>query len=221
MPSLLSKVRGVPGAFTDGEDLFTVNGAPGKNVYGERLVSIGGTEYRFWDPMRSKLAGMILEGGRNFGLGTSSKVLYLGAASGTTASHVSDIVTSGYVYCVEISERSFRDLVRVVEQRRNMIPILADANLPHEYGELFEAADFIYQDVAQKNQVEIFVRNMGAFEAEFGVLMLKSRSINVNRRPKGVFAEVKEQLTHACLKVKHVIDLGRYAKDHAAFIVEA
>ena len=65
------------------------------------------------------------------------------------------------------------------------------------------------------------MRNMGAFETEFGILMLKSRSINVNRKPKEVFAEVRKQLTHACLKVKHVINLERYAKDHAAFIVEA
>jgi fibrillarin-like pre-rRNA processing protein len=163
---------------------------------------------------------MILEGGRDFGLDPSSKVLYLGAASGTTASHVSDIVTGGVVWCVEISERSFRDLVKVCEVRKNMMPILADANTPHEYGHMIEGVELVYQDIAQRNQVEIFVRNMSAFEAGKGILMLKSRSINVNRSPKSVYAEVKKQLAGACLKIKAVIDLERYAKDHAAFIVE-
>lgn len=216
----LRGVKGVPGVFSDGKDLYTMNGAPWKNVYGERLISVNGIEFRHWDPHRSKLGAMILLGARDFGLDTSSKVLYLGAASGTTASHVSDIVTGGVVWCIEISERSFRDLVRVCEVRKNMIPILADANVPHEYGHMIEGVEFVYQDIAQRNQVEIFVKNMAAFEAGTGILMLKSRSINVNRSPKAVYAEVRKQLREACLKVKEVIDLGKYAKDHAAFIVE-
>ena len=220
MVEVISKVEGAPGVFTDGKDLFTVNAAPGKDVYGERLLKAEGVEYRQWDPTRSKLAAMILLGGKDFGLDQSSKVLYLGAASGTTASHVSDIVTNGFVYCIEFSERSFRDLVRVCETRKNMIPILSDANHPHEYQHMIEAAEFVYQDVAQRNQVEIFVRNMASFEAGHGILMLKSRSVNVNRKPKEVFAEVRNELVGACLNVKGIIDLERYAKDHAAFVVE-
>ena len=217
----LTKVKGVQGVFTDGRSLYTVNAAPGKDVYGERMVDIGGVEFRRWDPMRSKLAAMVLLGGRDFGLDESSRVLYLGAASGTTASHVSDIVTCGFVFCVEFSERSFRDLVKVCETRKNMIPLLADANLPHEYHHMVEAAELVYQDIAQRNQVEIFVRNMAVFEAGSGILMLKSRSVDVNRRPREIYAEVRKQLAKACLRVKDVIDLDRYAKDHAAFIVEA
>jgi fibrillarin-like pre-rRNA processing protein len=220
MVKVISKAEGVPGVFTDGKDLFTVNAAPGKEVYGERFLNVDGVEYRQWDPTRSKLAAMILLGGKDFGLDQSSKVLYLGAASGTTASHVSDIVTNGFVYCIEFSERSFRDLVPVCESRKNMIPILADANQPHEYRHIIEAAELVYQDVAQRNQVEIFVRNMASFEAGHGILMLKSRSVNVNRKPKEVFAEVRKELVSACLKVKEIIDLERYAKDHAAFVVE-
>jgi fibrillarin-like pre-rRNA processing protein len=220
MVKVISKMEGAPGVFTDGEDLFTINAAPGREVYGERLLKVDGVEHRQWDPTRSKLAAMILLGGKDFGLDQSSKVLYLGAASGTTASHVSDIVTNGFVYCIEFSERSFRDLVRVCETRKNMIPILADANHPHEYQHMIEAAEFVYQDVAQRNQVEIFLRNMAAFEAGHGILMLKSRSVDVNRKPRDVFSEVRKELAGSCLKVKDVIDLERYAKDHAAFVVE-
>ena len=220
MAKLLSKVDGVTGVFTDGKDLLTVNAAPGKTVYGERLLAVNGVEYRAWNPHRSKLAAAILLGARDFGLDGSTKVLYLGAASGTTASHVSDIVANGVVHCVEISERSFRDLVAVCETRRNMIPHMADANQPEEYAHIIEGVELVYQDIAQRNQVDIFVRNMAAFDAEHGLLMLKSRSINVNRKPKEVFAEVRKDLASRSFKVRKVIDLERYAKDHAAFFVE-
>jgi fibrillarin-like pre-rRNA processing protein len=220
MAKLLSKVDGVTGVFTDGKDILTVNGAPGKAVYGERLVAVNGIEYRAWDPRRSKLASAILLGAKDFGLDESTKVLYLGAASGTTASHVSDIVANGVVHCVEVSERSFRDLVGVCETRKNMIPHLADANQPEEYAHIIEGVELVYQDIAQRNQVEIFVRNMAAFDAEHGILMLKSRSINVNRKPKEIFAEVRKDLVSKSFKVRNVIDLERYAKDHAAFFVE-
>ncbi len=221
MTKEISKVEGVPGVFTDGRSLFTVNAAPGKTVYDEVLVEVDGVEYRRWDPYRSKLAATILLGGRKLGIDESTKVLYLGAASGTTASHVSDIVTSGVVYCVEVSERSFRDLVKVCETRKNMIPILEDANRPEEYAHMIEGIELVYQDIAQRNQVDIFVRNMAAFDAEHGVLMLKSRSINVNRRPKQVYSEAQKQLVTKQLKVRETIDLDKYSNDHAAFIVEA
>ena len=69
----------------------------GESVYGEKKVSIDGDggekiEYRVWNPFRSKLAAAILGGIDNIHMRPGSKVLYLGAASGTTVSHVSDIV---------------------------------------------------------------------------------------------------------------------------------
>jgi len=221
MSKPISELKGMKGVFTDGSSVYTVNAAPGKSVYGERLINHKGVEYRFWDPCRSKLAAGILLGARELRMDESTKVLYLGAASGTTASHVSDIVVNGVVHCVEVSERSFRDLVGVCESRKNMIPILEDANRPEEYAHMIEGVELVYQDIAQRNQVDIFVRNMAAFDAEHGILMLKSRCVDVNRKPKEVFAEVRKQLVAKQLKVKEMIDLERYAKDHAAFFVEA
>jgi fibrillarin-like pre-rRNA processing protein len=216
-----SEVPGVPGVYTGGRTLITVNAAPGTNVYGEIVLEFGGVQYRAWDPHRSKLAAMILLGGKDFGLDQKSKVLYLGAASGTTASHVSDILSMGTVYCVEISQRVFRDLVKVTESRRNMIPIMGDASKPFDYAHMVEGVEFVYQDIAQRNQADIFVRNMQSFEAERGILMLKSRSVDVAKEPKAVYAEVRRHLTAHNLTVREVIDLDQYSKDHAAFIVEA
>ncbi len=75
-----------------------------------------------------------------------SKVLYLGGASGTTVSHVSDIIgpvllkkfiilKEGIVYAVEFSARSGRDLVNMAKKRTNVIPLIADARKP--LGKLF------------------------------------------------------------------------------------
>jgi fibrillarin-like pre-rRNA processing protein len=216
-----SEMPGVPGVYTGGRSLLTINAAPGQNVYGEVLLEFGGVQYRSWDPHRSKLAAMILEGARDFGLDRKSKVLYLGAASGTTASHMSDIVTDGFVFCVEVSARVFRDLVKVCEQRKNMVPILADAGQPDHFAHEVEGVEFVYQDIAQKNQAEIFIRNMHAFEAEHGVLMVKARSIDVSEDPQKLFADVRRHLVTSNLEVRQVMDIGKYSKDHAAFIVEA
>ena len=131
-------------------------------VYGERIPD----GYRLWDPFRSKLAALLLKSkGRGLRLNRDSKVLYLGAATGTTVSHVSDIVADGLVYAVEFSPRSMRDLIRLCERRENIIPILADAAKPEEYAALVEPVDLVYQDIAQRNQAEIASLNCCAVPA--------------------------------------------------------
>jgi len=92
---------------------------PGESVYNEKRVSVtdkdnNKIEYRVWNPYRSKLAATIIGGVEDIYIKPGSKVLYLGAASGTTVSHVSDIVgKEGIVYAVEFSHRSGRDLVNM------------------------------------------------------------------------------------------------------------
>ncbi len=147
------------GVYQIKDKLATLNMTPGRNVYGERLVQKDGNELRLWNPKRSKLAAAILNGLKTFPIKQDSHVLYLGAASGTTASHISDIATSGMVYCVEFSQRSFRDLIENTKERKNMIPILADARVPQSYSNLLESCDVIYQDVAQVNQAQILIDN--------------------------------------------------------------
>jgi rRNA 2'-O-methyltransferase fibrillarin len=87
--------------------------AAGESVYGEKRISVEGAnegekiEYRVWNPFRSKLAASVLAGVDNIHIKPGSRVLYLGAASGTSVSHVSDIVgAEGVVYAVEFSHRS-------------------------------------------------------------------------------------------------------------------
>ena len=207
------------GVFWDGERLLTRNSAPGSRVYGERLLAFQGVESREWSPGRSKLGAYLRLGGLASPIKEDSRVLYLGAASGTTASHVADIASKGTVYCVEISPRSFRDLVKVCEARKNMVPILADATKPREFSFLVERADIIYQDIAQKNQASIFAKAVSTFGARDGMLSLKARSEDVTREPRDVFEEARSFLQKAGLRVLDLMDLEPFEKDHAMIVV--
>jgi fibrillarin-like pre-rRNA processing protein len=209
------------GVFTDGDRLYTKNSAPGKTVYGERLANYDGVQYREWIPTRSKLAAYIRVGGTAFPFRKDTKVLYLGAASGTTASHVADIVTEGTVYCIEFSPRSFRDLVPVCESRPNMVPFLADATRPQEYAFGVSGVDVVYQDIAQKGQAQIFLRNYKEFQAKSGLLVIKSRSEDVSQEPARTYEEARKQLRAAGLLVKEVVPLDPLEKDHAMIAVES
>ncbi|MFH0816599.1 MAG: fibrillarin-like rRNA/tRNA 2'-O-methyltransferase [Methanobacteriota archaeon] len=209
------------GVYTDGSRQFTLNRDPGQRVYGEDLATTDGAEYRAWDPRRSKLAAALLNGLESFPFTASSRVLYLGAASGTTASHVSDIATDGQVFCVEIASRPFRDLVALCERRKNMHPILSDASNPGSYAPIVQSVDVAYQDISQKDQVGILHKNLDALPPSTGmaILMVKARSIDVSANPAKIFARVEGQLVERGYEVEERIDLAPYEKDHEAMVV--
>ncbi|MBS3097365.1 fibrillarin-like rRNA/tRNA 2'-O-methyltransferase [Candidatus Woesearchaeota archaeon] len=206
--------------YYEGNTIFTINLAPGKKVYDERLVKGDRIEYREWNPLKSKLAAMILKNSPNIGIRKNDVVLYLGAASGTTVSHVSDIVgNEGFIFALDFAPRVVRDLVFVSEDRKNIAPLLEDANRPERYIDKISQADVIYQDIAQKNQVEIFLKNINLFLKKDGyaLLAVKARSIDVTKKPQQIFSLVKEQLE----KNITIIDyraLEPYQKDHCMFI---
>ncbi|MBS3069191.1 fibrillarin-like rRNA/tRNA 2'-O-methyltransferase [Candidatus Micrarchaeota archaeon] len=187
----------------------------GTRVYGERIVREGKDEYRTWDLHRSKLAAAIKKGLKEFPIAPSSKVLYLGAASGTTASHISDILTKGELYCVEFAQRSMRDLIAVCEARPNMVPIFADARTPSQYSKDIGECDVLYQDVAQPDQSKILLSNANAClkYGGFSMLCIKSQSIDVTKDPKIVYEKVIADL-EPCFEVLQKIDLHPYDEDH-------
>lgn len=201
-----------PGVYRIGRIIATENSTPGFRVYDERLVKLKRVEYREWDPFRSKLAAGVLNGITELPVTLNSRVLYLGASSGTTASHVADI-TGELVYCVEYAKRMMRELLFVCERKKNMIPMLGDANLPASYARNMGVVDVVYQDVAQKDQTEIFMKNMDYFKAKAGMLAIKARSIDCTCPPKIVFkrevAKLKEKYS-----VIDVVKLEPFDKDH-------
>ena len=211
-----------PRVYLIDDHLATQNLTPTLNVYGEKLVNINGSEFRIWNQRRSKLAAAILNGLKIFPFKKDSKVLYLGASSGTTPSHISDIASQGLVYCVEFSPRMMRNLVDLSDLRINMIPILDDATKPLNYIYLMEKVDIIYSDVAQPKQTELFIDNMRLFLKKngLGILMLKSRSINVTKNSDIVFHEEETKLKANGFHVMEKIDLEPYEKDHLSFVCE-
>ncbi len=202
--------------------LLTQNLVPGMQVYGENLFRQDGIEYREWFVQKSKLAAAIANGISQIGIKPESTVLYLGCASGTTASHVSDIVgKKGFVFALDFAPRTLRDIVPVCEARKNMTPLLADANHPERYLHRVLAVDVVFQDIAQKNQAEIFLKNCETFlrPGGFGLLALKARSVDVTKRPKEVFKKVREQLEQKMTIVDYR-ELDPYERDHAMFVVK-
>ncbi|MGC8649240.1 MAG: fibrillarin-like rRNA/tRNA 2'-O-methyltransferase [Candidatus Micrarchaeia archaeon] len=193
----------------------TINLNRGKKVYNETLVDINGIEYRLWNPYRSKLSAAIMKGLKTFDIKEGSKVLYLGAATGTTASHVSDIVgIDGKVYAIDISERNMRSLINLCEVRHNMLPILEDASYPERYADIIETCDIIYQDVSARNQSEILKKN-ARFLKKNGTayFIIKSQSIDVSKNPEKVFKEALESLSDV-FEVVEKLDLEPYDSMH-------
>ena len=204
--------------------LATRNFALGKNVYGERLVKYRGVEYRVWDPFRSKFAAAILKGLETVPIQPNQKVLYLGAASGTTASHVSDIVGErGHVYCIEFAPRVIRELVNnVCAFRPNMSPMLEDARLPERYSMFLERVDDIYCDIAQPEQARILADNADLFLVNEGWVMLaiKAQSIDVTKEPSEVYKREICTLRDRGFQVKEVVHLEPYDKAHAMIVAQ-
>ncbi len=209
------------GVYREGRDLFTVNATPGKKVYGETLRTVGGVEYRQWDPFRSKLAAFLLRGAPSTLWGKVERVLYLGGAHGTTASHLSDLWPDASIFVVEKSPTSFAPLLALARRRGNLLPIFADAQLPERYGADVGTVDFLYQDVAQRNQAAIFVENARASLAPSGtgLLMLKVRSVTQRRPAAAIVRDARAELARGGLAVVQETSLTPFSREHVALAV--
>ena len=207
----------------DNLKLYTKNLVLGNRVYGERLVSSKGIEFREWDPYRSKVAALILGTPSTSFFSKNLKCLYLGASSGTTISHLSDIMSDGIIYGIEFAERSIRQLIQNTNLRNNIIPIFGDARYPETYAnKVFTDIDLIYQDVAQPNQAEIAVVNANYYLNDTGtiILAIKSQSIDSIVNTEQVYAKEKGILEKAGYEIIETLNIHRYAADHIVLIIK-
>ncbi len=202
----------------DGKNFFTRSLVLGQKVYGERIVTEGKVEWREWNPFRSKLAAALCAGLKDFPIREGSVVLYLGSAEGTTVSHVSDVVgEKGLVVSVDISPKAMATFSKLVESRENIIPLLADASLvermKNDLGDF--SADVIVQDVSQRNQADIFIKNMRAFgrKGTRGLLVIKARSVDSSLPPERVLKK-ELSLVEKTFSVLEVLDLNKFEADH-------
>ena len=216
------KETDIKGVFKDKNKLFTENpeNCKGIKVYNEHLIKRKSKEYRSWTPYRSKLAAAIVKK-LTFTIKQDATVLYLGAATGTTVSHISDIVKDGMVCAVESSPIAANELIKLGRRRQNIIPILEDANHPERYSFFVPSVDIVYQDISQRNQAEIFTENIKKFLKKdgMGIIMVKARSIDVSLKPTEAYKLVANKLKEQKLKIVDTIDLTPYEKDHAAIVI--
>ena len=206
----------------DGEEkLATVNLVPENQVYNEKLVQYEGVECRIWNPFRSKLAAAIMNGLEDFPFTQKSDVLYLGVSTGTTISHISDVIgQSGTIFGIEHASRVARDFLdRVASHRKNIVPIIQDARKPEEFFSVYKKVDAVYVDIAQPDQTNIAIENCKLYLKSGGYLFLviKTRSIDVTKDPKGVIKNEIKKL-ESLFEIKQTIDLQPYDKDHAMVV---
>ncbi|MEM5792927.1 MAG: fibrillarin-like rRNA/tRNA 2'-O-methyltransferase [Candidatus Aenigmatarchaeota archaeon] len=215
------KRQNFEGIFWLDNRLFTKNLTPGEKVYDEFLLKTKEGEMRSWDPKRSKPAAALYKGLHQFPIKNGMKILYLGVASGTTSSHFSDIVgREGIVYGIEISDRVLRELLDISRKRGNIVPILADARKPEEFPWV-EEVDLIYADIAVKDQSEVLIRNSRFFLKPngFAMIAIKSRSIDVTKKPQDIYKEERKKLE----EFFHIVDfvtLDPYERDHGFFVLK-
>ncbi|HLD72316.1 MAG TPA: fibrillarin-like rRNA/tRNA 2'-O-methyltransferase [Candidatus Nanoarchaeia archaeon] len=203
-------------------NLYTKSLLPGKAPFEEKTIKDSGAEYREFDPTRSKLAAMIKKGCTNAGIRKGDVILYLGSSHGYTCSFVSDMVgEEGLIFGIDPAPRVMRDLVFLAEERKNIVPVLADANHPEEYLDKVCQADIVYQDVAQRNQAEIFIQNCNLFlkSGGYGLLAIKARSIDARKRSKQIFEEIRTQLEKLFVVIDYRI-LEPFEKDHCMIIIK-
>jgi len=210
-----------PGIYKEGRYIYTKNLVPSRKVYGEKLIKNGKDELREWDPTRSKLGAAIMNGLKELPIKQGSIVLYLGASTGTTPSHVSDIIGDGLMYGIEFAERVFRNLLDLCRQRKNIAPILADARKTDDY-RWVEECDIVFADIAQPDEVDISIRNADTFLKKGGALMIavKSQSIDVTKKPEEIYEQERKKLEKAGYTVIQTIDLEPYEKKHAMIVAK-
>ena len=204
-----------PGIYRRGDNLYTENATPGEKVYGEGLYDENGKEFRAWHGNRSKAAAAVLNG-IDLGMESSDEVLYLGASTGTTVSHFSDILSEGFIYAVEYSDTVIRDLVKLAEKRENIAPILGDARNPEDYAEIVQSkVDVVFQDISQSDQPEIFLKNAEKYlkKGGIGLFAIKAHSISTSRDEEGVFKEVKDKISGK-FEIVDEARLEPYEKNH-------
>lgn len=196
--------------------LATENLVPGQRVALEELYP-GARELREWKPKTSKLAAAIRTGLLVEPLADQPRILYLGAASGTTVSYLSDLFPNGTIYAVEFSRDPMIDLVLLSRSRPNIVPILADARDPDAYAPYLPPVDLVFQDVAQRDQVEIFAKNCLLSTAKAQLLVaIKTRSIDVAAPTAKIVAQARSQLAER-MRIVQELRLDPYERDHVFF----
>lgn len=199
-----------------------------ENVFEEdkKIFTFHNDEMNIWDPYHSKASAAIKKGLKTFPIKEGTKILYLGIAEGNTASHFSDIIgEKGVILGIDISNDPFRKLLELCKERKNIIPVLSDANQTDNYKEYAEEIgkfDVVYQDLAQKTQADILIKNVELFLKSGGIAiyMVKAFSIDTTARPDAIFKQEVEKLEKAGLEIIEIVKLEPFEIGHACIVAK-
>ncbi len=202
--------------------IYTKNATPGFKVYDEENKFFDNKEYRFWNPFKSKISAALMKG-LKLNFKNFNNILYLGAASGTTVSHISDIIFNDKnkkIFAVEFSRETYIDLFFLSKKRNNIIPFFEDAFKTKNYFKYIPKIDFLFMDIAQKNQVEILKKNT-VFLNENSIILfaLKAKSVDVSKSNKQIYIEVKKSLEETFIILQE-LNLEPYEKDHKIYLLK-
>ena len=175
------------------------------------------TGWEVWNPYHSKLSAYLIAGGKNWPFKKDSRVLYLGSAEGNTISYLGEVCKTNTITAVEISPVSMAELLVLAKEKENIIPCLCDAHFPEKYRIQANNPEIIYQDIAQNDQVDIFIRNCDYFKPKHAFLMLKSQSIS--KLNEDIFKITKKRLSEIFEKVE-IVNISKWAKGHSAYYMK-
>ena len=215
----------------DRRAIWSINSNPKSSVYGESLKRFEGTEYRRWDPNRSKLGAGLMRtkyDKSNLLPKKGSTVLYLGAGHGTSISHLYDHlcgqknIHGGRIVAVDLASRCLRDLTHLAKTRPGLVPVLGDARKHSAWGVLVpRRVDWLFQDVAQSGQVDIFIAACKRFLNldGIGLLSLKAASERwTGEDEQHLFSSVEEKLSKNGFEIEESIELTGYEDNHVLFV---
>ena len=170
-----------------------------------------------WNPYHSKLSAYLMAGGKNWPFKKNSKILYLGSAEGNTISYLSEICLTNNITAVEISAVAMAELLVLAKEKENIIPCLNDAHFPEKYRIQANNPEIIYQDIAQNDQVDIFIQNCEYYKPKHAFLMLKTQSMA--KQYDDIFKKTEKKLNKIFKKVES-ININKWAKGHSAYYMK-
>lgn len=190
-------------------------GAP-PSVYGERWVERDGRALRAWGPARSKLSAALGAGWEGPLPREGQRWLYLGAATGTTASHVADLVgPTGAVFAVEKSARPFQKLLALAQRWENLRPLFADARSLPADSYAPSLVDGLYADLPQPDQVEIVLRCAQRFVKEPGCVLMALKTASMGRELSApAHLEAAEMQLARFLTLERTVRLAPWHRGH-------
>ena len=210
------------GIYEEEGKIYTINNTDKNKYYDESILIYEDNFYREWNPYKSKISASIKKNLKEIPICGESIILYLDSSSGTTVSHISDVLKKGKIFAVDSSKEMMKKFMKLVYNRKNIFPVLESARNYKKYDIPSNTnIDLIIQDVACVDQVDILINNSDYYLKSGGkVLMsIKTQSIDSIKKP-GVVIEEQKEILKCKFKILQTLNLEPFEKNHWLLLME-